>query len=162
ATVRGVARDFQAITQSDLLEVLDRNGRLLASVGRSSATHSTRDPLVRHALEGEPASGILVEKETQFQATVTPAVAGGPGGGALVLGAEIGESLASRLRGLTHSEVTFASGDKATGSTVSEDADRAALVDALHDLDLDAQGDGLTEVRGGSSTYLTLVRRIPG
>lgn len=161
ATVRGVARDFQAITQSDLLEVLDRNGRLLTSVGRSSSNHS-RDPLVRRALEGEPASGILVEDDTQFQATVTPVLAGGRVVGALVLGAEIGESLASRLRGLTHSEVTFASGDKTTGSTVSEDSDRAALLGALRDLDLDAQGDRLTDVRGGSSTFLTLVRRIPG
>src|SRR5436309_1005715 len=58
ATVRGVARDFQAITQSDLMEVLDRKGHVLASVGPSSSTHATRDPLVGRALEGEAASGI--------------------------------------------------------------------------------------------------------
>ena len=162
ATVRGVARDFHAITQSDLLEVLDRNGRLLASVGRLSSTHATRERLVRRALEGETTSGILVEKEAQFQATVTPVVAGGRVVGALVLGAEIGESLASQLRGLTHSEVTFVSGAQPTGSTVTEDSDRGALMDAVGSADLDSQGDALTEVHGGSATYLTLVRRIPG
>ena len=162
ATVRGVARDFQAITQSDLLEVLDRNGHLLASVGRSSSTHATRTALVRRALEGEAASGILVEKDTHFQATVTPVVAGGRVVGALVLGAEIGEALAARLRGLTHSDVTFVSGSQATGTTVAEDSDRAALMDALGELDLDGQNDGLMEVEGGSATYLTLARRIPG
>lgn len=161
ATVRGVARDFHAITQSDLLEVLDRNGRLLASVGRLSSTHATRERLVRHALEGEPASGILVEKEAQLQATVTPVVAGGRVVGALVLGAEIGEALASRLRGLTHSEVTFVSGQQPTGSTVTEDADRGALMDAVLEADLDGEEDALSEVHGGSATYLTLVRRIP-
>jgi signal transduction histidine kinase len=162
ATVRGVARDFHAITQSDLLEVLDRNGRLLASVGRSASTPATRAHLVRRALEGEPASGILVEKDAQFQATVTPVVAGGRVVGVLVLGAEIGEGLASRLRGLTHSEVTFVSDHQPTGSTVAEDSDRAALMDAVQTADLDSQGDALTEVEGGSATYLTLVRRIPG
>jgi len=33
---------------------------------------------------------------------------------------------------------------------------------AVGESDLDAQGDALTEVAGGSATYLTLVRRIPG
>ena len=33
ATVRGMANDFNAITQTTLFEVFDRHGRLLASVG---------------------------------------------------------------------------------------------------------------------------------
>jgi len=162
ATVRGVARDFQAITQSDLLEILDRNGRLLASVGRSSSRSSPHTPLVRRALEGEATSGILVEKDAHFQVTVTPVVAERRVVGVLVLGEEIGETLASRLRGMTHSEVTFVSAGMTTGSTVAEDSDRRALMDALAHVDADSAGDGLMEVRGGSATYLTLVRRIPG
>ena len=35
ATVTGVARDFSAITKTDLFEVLDVNGALIASVGRA-------------------------------------------------------------------------------------------------------------------------------
>jgi signal transduction histidine kinase len=162
ATVRGVARDFHAITQSDLMEVLDRSGRLLASVGRSSSSHANRQPLVRRALQGEPASGILVEDDGQFQATVTPVIAGGQVVGVLVLGAEIGEALATRLRVLTHSEVTFVSGDRPTGSTVTEDSDRKALMDTMQDVHLDPKQDALTEIRGGSATFLTLMRRIPG
>ncbi|TMQ71031.1 MAG: hypothetical protein E6K80_06770, partial [Candidatus Eisenbacteria bacterium] len=162
ATVRAVGRDSHAITQSVLLEVLDRKGHLLASVGPASSSAATRTALVRRALEGEAASGMLVEKDTHFQATITPVVAGGQVVGALALGAEIGESLAAQLRGLTQSEVTFVSGSQATGTTLMEDSDRIALLNALQHLDVDQQGDALTEVRGGSATYLTLVRRIPG
>ena len=162
ATVRGVAKDFHDITQSDLFEVVDRSGHLLASVGRTPSAPASRAALVHHALGGEPASGVLVEKDTHFQATVTPVVAGGRVVGALVLGAEIGGTLAERLRGLTHSDVTFISGDHATGTTLSVPADRTALMDALGSLDLSSGDDGLMEVRGSSANYLTLVRRIPG
>jgi signal transduction histidine kinase len=162
ATVHGVARDFQAITQSDLFEVLDRRGRLLASVGPLKSTSDARSTLVRRALHGEVASGVLVEQRAHFQATVTPVVAGGRVVGVLVLGAEIGEELAARLRGLTHSEVTFVSAGRATGSTLSDSGDRGPLLAALADVSFDPQGDALTEVRGSSATYLTLVRRIPG
>src|SRR5262252_2227058 len=128
ATVNGVARDFQAITQSDLFEVLDRRGRMLASVGPLRSTASARSALVRSALRGEVASGVLVEERAHFQATVTPVVAGRRVVGVLVLGAEIGEELAARLRGLTHSEVTFVSEGRATGSTLSDGGDRAPLL----------------------------------
>jgi signal transduction histidine kinase len=162
ATVRGVAKDFHDITLSDLFEVVDRSGHLLASVGRASSVPASRAVLVARALRGQPASGVLIEKDAHFQATVTPVVAGGRVVGALVLGAEIGGALAGRLRGLTHSDVTFVSGDHATGSTLSDPSDRAALLDALGSLDLGAGSDRLIEVQGGSARYLTLVRRIPG
>jgi signal transduction histidine kinase len=161
ATVRGVAHDFHAITHSDLFEVVDRRGKLLASVGNSSSSAPIRAALVNRALRGEAASGVLVEKNGHFQVTVTPVVAGDRVVGALVLGAEIGEALAARLRGLTHSEVTFVSGQLPTGSTL-EMEDRGHLMAALESLDLQGQGDGLMEVKGSSAMYLTLVRRIPG
>jgi signal transduction histidine kinase len=162
ATVRGVARDFHAITQSDLFEVLDHRGRLLASVGRASSSHATRAALMARALRGEAITGMLVERNAHFQVTVTPVVAGGRVVGVLVLGAEIGESLASRLRGLTHSEVTFVSGRLPTGSTLAEIEDRGDLMATLESVAIDERGDQLTEVRNGGATYLTLVRRIPG
>ena len=46
ATVRGVARDFNQITQSDLFEVLDARGNPVASVGRESSTERGRAPLL--------------------------------------------------------------------------------------------------------------------
>jgi signal transduction histidine kinase len=165
ATVRGVAQDFHDITQSDLFEVLDRRGGLLASVGRASSSAKTRDALVRAALPGRLQSGILVEEQHHFQVTVTPVVAGGRVVGALVLGAEIGSSLARRLRGLTHSEVTFVSGVQNTGSTLIDSRDRQILLRALEKVELgDGENEdrGLLELQGAAVTYLTLVRRIPG
>jgi signal transduction histidine kinase len=165
ATVRGVARDFHDITQSDLFEVLDRGGQILASVGQASSAEETREPLVRAALPGRPQSGILVEREHHFQVTVTPVVAGGRVVGALVLGEEIGTALARRLRGLTHSEVSFVSSDKSTGSTLSDPRERAILLRALQGLDLEGaepEHSSLIEVQTPAVTYLTLVRRIPG
>ncbi len=165
ATVRGVARDFQAITQSDLFEVTDRQGRVIASVGRAASTPSSRGVLVRRALGGRAQTGLLVERDRHYQVTVTPALAGGHVVGALVLGAEIGGRLAGRLRGLTHSEVTFVSGHVATGSTLAEPADREAVLQAAEGLEDGPRTlgqDTILEVQGASRTYLTLVQRIPG
>ena len=159
----GVARDFNTITRADLFEVIDGKGRLLASVGRGSSTRLSREPLIRRALEGRAVSGILVERQADYQVTVTPVFAHGRVIGGLLLGARIGQPLARRLRDLTRSEVTFVSGRRSVGTTL-EDADRDALLLALKG---GPRGDSLAvsellEVKGGAAqTYLTLVRRIP-
>ena len=44
ATVRGMAHDFNGITQADVFEVFDRRGRLVASVGDVPAADSSRRP----------------------------------------------------------------------------------------------------------------------
>jgi len=165
ATVRGVAKDFHQIMKSDLFEVIDRRGRLLASVGSSSSSAASRRALVRGALAGNSRTGLLVEGHRHYQVTVTPVFAGGRVVGALALGARIGVALAGRLRGLTHSEVTFVSGEVATGTTLAEPGDREAVLAAVRRLDAagdDLAKDNVLEVRGVSSTYVTLVRRIPG
>ena len=161
ATVQGVARDFNLITRADLFEVVDGQGRLLATVGRGSSTRGSRDPLVRAALEGRGASGILVGP-ADYQVTVTPVFAHGHVIGGLLLGARIGQPLARRLRDLTRSEVTFVSGRRSVGSTL-EDADREATLRALRGR---ARADSvpqseLLEIKAPSSTFLTLVRPIP-
>ena len=162
ATVQGVARDFNTITRADLFEVIDGKGRLLASVGRGSSTRSSREPLSRRSLEGRAVSGILVERQADYQVTVTPVFAHGRVIGGLVLGARIGQPLARRLRDLTRSEVTFVSGRRSVGTTL-EDPDRDALLQTLehrpHGASLAASE--LLEVRAAAQTYLTLVRPIP-
>jgi signal transduction histidine kinase len=164
ATVQGVARDFNNITRADLFEVVDGRGRLLATVGRGSSSRASRDPLVRPALEGRATSDILVERQADYQLTVTPVFAHGRVIGALLLGARIGQPLARRLRDLTRSEVTFVSGRRSIGTTL-EDGDRDALLQALRErtrtrADSLAQSEVLV-VKAPSQTYLTLVRPIP-
>lgn len=162
ATIQGVARDFNNITRADLFEVVDGQGRLLASVGRGSSTRSGREGLIRPVLDGRANSGILVERHADYQVTVTPVFAHGRVIGGLLLGARIGQPLARRLRDLTRSEVTFVSGRRSVGSTL-EDTDRDALLLALKSRarrDTLAESEVL-EVKAASQTYVTLVRPIP-
>ena len=161
-TVRGVASDFNTITRSDLFEVVNANGRLLASVAGGHSSRATREPLVRDALDGRSRSGILVEGSAHYQATVTPIRAHGRVVGALLLGARVGEPLARRLRNMTRSEVTFIHNRGSIGSTL-DGPRRAALLDALA-----AQPGGgvpahstMLEMKIGSESYVTLVRPIP-
>jgi signal transduction histidine kinase len=164
ATVRGVARDFQQITHSDLFEVVDRQGRLITTVGDARSSAAGREQFVPAALKGSPRAGLLVEGDRHYQLTVTPVLAGGRVVGALLLGANIGAPLASRLRALTHSEVTFVSGDSITGSTLTEPDERESVLETLRQQR--AHGDSLgqeniLEIHAASGTYVTLFRSIP-
>src|SRR5436190_3080696 len=164
ATVRGVALDFHAITRSDLFDVVDRNGVLIAAVGPSTSSAASRSALVRAALKGRPHSGVLVEPYAHFQVTAMPVIAGGRVVGALLVGANIGGPLASRLRTLTQSDVTFISGGKVTGSTLNA-RDREAILKAMSRIVLTSKqssGESIVELQGGSETYLSLVRPLPG
>jgi hypothetical protein len=164
ATVRGVALDFHAIVRSDLFDVVDRSGVLIAAVGPSTSNAASRSALVHAALKGHPHSGILVEPTAHFQVTAMPVIAGGRVVGALLVGADIGGPLASRLRTLTQSAVTFISGGKVTGSTLNA-RDREAILNAMSRIVLTSKqssGESIVELRGGSETYLSLVRPLPG
>jgi signal transduction histidine kinase len=163
ATVRGVARDFNTITRTDLFEVLDRRGRRLASVGRMESSRPARQPLLDEAVRGAPAAGILVEEARHFQVTATPVVSQGRVAGVLLLGSLIGEPLARELRELTRSEVTFLSHGKTTGSTFAKPVDRTAVLEAAARMipALPDSGAHVEEVPLHGESYLTLVRRIP-
>ena len=165
-TVAGVARDFNTIAHADLLVVLDEKGRPVASVGSQNAPGVQDADFVRHALHGQATSGIVVAQPLHFQGTATPVLAGGRVVGVLVLGASIGQELAAKLRALTRSEVSFVSAGALSGSTLTSDADRRALLGFLTTPGPSAPGrassNGLLEIRGGHDTYLSLVRAIPG
>lgn len=165
ATVEGVARDFHSIARTDLFEVFSTDGALVASVGRARSPGAAGDSLVREALAGRVADGVVGQEGTHFQAVVTPVSARGRVVGALLLGSEIGPALAQRLRALTRCEVTFASGGRATGSTLEKPEDLAAALAAVLAAE-DARGtapDGHGEVfeRAGAETWLTRVGALP-
>jgi signal transduction histidine kinase len=165
ATVAGVARDFNAITQADLFEVTDARGQMLAAVGRDVSVPGDRDALVREALSGRPVSGILTEPDAHYQVSVAPVYAGGRPVGALLLGARIGADLADRLRQLTRSEVTFVSQRAITGSTLEDGEARDGVVAAISNLDdvslSQARTGTILELHEGGHQHLTLVRSLP-
>ncbi len=165
ATVSGVARDFNTLTASDVFEVLDAEGRLMASVSREVLADDGRRALFAAARSGRPASGVVVERDAHYQVAMTPVFAGGRVVGALLLGARIGDELAERLESFTRSEVTFLAGATPTVSTLAHAEDRAALVDAMPRIDAGlATGPAagtVLQIHSGSDVYLTLARVIP-
>lgn len=166
ATVSGVARDFAAITGADVFEVLDRQGRAVASVGREALAPATRRALAPPALAGRPTTDVVVQNNTHFQVSLTPVLAGGRVVGVLVLGLRVGQDLAEQLRAFTRSEVTFLVGSRPTISTLERPADLERLQQAL----TGGGGAGarqpgrsgtLFEIRTPDDDVLTLWRAIP-
>ena len=180
ATVERVSRDFNEITHADIFQVVDRRGRLLATVGHAAPSAGAREAVLAEALAGRQVAGILVEGTRQFQVTVMPVRVERSVQGALILGAAIGPSLAHELHVLTQSEVTFLSNGMVTGSSFSEQAIQrnvlAALARQPDFSSLATSGrsfgtrtgpnrsgaaDGVVELPSASGTFLTLARGIP-
>lgn len=166
ATVSGVARDFNEIVETDLFEVMDADGNLVASVGHASSGGEERTRLVLLALTGRPVSAILLQSDGQFQVTVTPVVAGGRIVGVLLLGSRIGRDLALQFEELTRSHVSFVSDTTLTATTLERREDRRALLDLLTRAQSGRpevfQSSTVLEVRGAGQRMLTLVRQLPG
>ena len=162
ATVRQVATDFHATTPTDVFEVLDARGRVVASVGRATSTRDGRTWIAALAAKGRQGEGMLVEHEAQYQVTLTPVHAGGVLVGSLLLGSEAGSALAHELRTLTRSEVTFISRGRVTGTTLENPADVSAVLAAIHSPGghPHVDRDQTLSVRGASGTFLTLVRPL--
>jgi signal transduction histidine kinase len=166
ATVKGMAHDFNAITRTDLFEVVDRRGRIMASVGSAHSSRAARDALVKQALKGRLVQGILVEDSLHFQIAIAPVRADGVVCGALILGAPIGRELALHMQRQMRCEVTFLSGRRLTGTTLSVPGHLSALFRTLEDVDTGPHSDldrsGVIPVKAPGTTFLTLVRRLPG
>ena len=166
ATVSGVATEFNQITESELFEVTDVKNRTLASVGRTAVAQSSRAALVKRALKGHSATGVLIDSDQHYLVSVTPVMAGGRIVGTLLLGEGIGRDLALKLRNLTRSEVTFLCGRSVTGTTLGSDAERATAFAALDRLRVPvrnaAESGHVFEVVGPQERYLTIAAPIPG
>jgi len=169
ATVAGVARDFNLPGQTDLFEVMDGKGRLLATVGPEASDRRARAGLVAQALGGRAAVGILtgnLAEARHYQAQVVPVAVGGRIVGALLLGERIDDGFARDLRELTRSQVTFVSGATITGTTLGQDEDRGAVLEALTSPAVGPTGGldrgVLSEVRVRGHVEITLARALPG
>jgi signal transduction histidine kinase len=166
ATVRATARDFSALAPSDLFEVFDRRGERLASVGPARTARDTRMPLMRRALRGEVAEGVLVQGRVPFQVVCMPIVADGRRAGVLLMGRALDQALAQELRGMMRCEVSFVDRGDIVGTTLEVASDRGALQRALAGMDLGPaaalERAPVRRVAGPHLTHLTLVRHVPG
>ncbi len=165
-TVAGVAQDFNTVTRQDLFEVLDDQGRLIATADPRDVPPPLPGRMLVQARAGQQLSGLIVRGGRAYQVSLSPAYVGGRVAGWLLLGARVGQPLAERLRDLTRSEVTFISQGRSGGSTLSEHGDLAALLGSLSGHRPPSAGSTgspeVFEVRGGNQRYLTLSRPMPG
>jgi hypothetical protein len=125
--VASAARSFNAITSSEVFEILDPEGRIVASVGPRVLDPRVRRRLARAALTGSAGASLESLQDAQYQVVATPVMRESAVVGILLLGSRIGVTLAQQLRAFTRSEVTFFSGQVQTVSTLSRSEDRDAL-----------------------------------
>lgn len=162
-TVAGVARSFAAITRTDLFEVYDARGRLIASAGPEESDERTRAAVIRPALTGRLQTAVLSANDRHHQVAATPVVAGGRVVGSLLLGDRIGRAAAEELRDLTRSEVTFFTKKIITSTTLDHDEDRLALLRGLNAVrGRLASGGTVVEIRARGQVRLTLIDQLPG
>jgi len=166
ATVRGMAKDFNRITQAELFEVFDRQGRNVASVGAIRSSPGSRASFVRRALKGEAAVSVIVEGGVQYQVSTTPVRSDGQVVGVLMLGSEVGQRLARTMRGQMRCEVSFVSGGAITSTTLEDPVDRRALLDRVAKALAGARGNvraiGRLDVKGANLSYVTVLQPMPG
>jgi two-component system sensor histidine kinase BaeS len=163
-TMRGMAEDFNRFTELEVFEVIDRRGRTLASVGEVKTQAGARDSLVTEGRAGRNASAVVMIGGNQYQLSATPIRADRRIVGVLLLGSEIGATLARELRAQMRSEVTFLADGAITASTLPENRDRGGLLEAIAAADQSEplESRGAFKVHGQELTYVTVVRRIPG
>jgi signal transduction histidine kinase len=166
ATVRGMARDFNLITKTEIFEVLDRRGRRLASAGSVSTNSGSRDALISEAYRGRVIVGVIVQDDLQYQVCATPVRADGRVVGVLLLGSEIGQRISGLLRSQMRSEITLVAHGRVLVSTLGRQADRDALAARLAPFrshsDTDPRSLGVVSVRARDRNWLTVIRPLPG
>jgi signal transduction histidine kinase len=159
ATVAGVAREFNLITRADLFEVFGANGALIASVGPERSEGAAPRALVANALSEHRRAAVLSASGQLYQAITVPVLAGGRVVGVLLLGKDIGQEFASRLRDLTRSEVTFLAGSSITETTLGDGPDRTAVLAAFKRRG--AAEATIFVLSGHTHRYVTLLRPLP-
>ena len=133
-TVEPVAAEYQRELRSDLFLVTDSTGRLLASIFTGPPDpRLIALPTIRDALEGREGTTFWLGPEGILQVVSVP-IAVGPAPsdvlGTLSVGFLLGQSLATRLKKLTGSEIAFAAAGTVTASTLPAES-RSALVPLL-------------------------------
>lgn len=165
ATVRGMARDLNGITQSDVFEVFDRRGRRLASEGPRATTPGARAELVREALEGREVTRVLPVGTRLVQLTAVPVRADRRVVGVLLIGSDVDGALAREVRLLLRGEVSFLAHGRITATTLERGADRAAVERLMGTMSEAGDGPGqLDAVRleADGASYLAIAFPLPG
>lgn len=159
ATMAGVAKDFHRITHTDVFEVADERGAIVASVGAVPLEAKPRAALLKAAMAGRTESRAIAQRGTHVLLMARPVIADRRVVGALLMGTEVGGALATRLRDLTSSEVTFLLDGSVTRSTLGRPEDRKAALRMAEQADRST--DSAHTAIGREGPWIALARPLP-
>jgi len=153
-TVRPVVEDLKARVRPDFLEVADKSGNILASLG------GPLDPVGSEAqgraLRGDEVLTFRTAARGVLQVITVPIVVGPVPQetlGTLSLGFALDDGLAQQFKGVTDSEVAFAFGGRVRASTLPGRDD--ALLSTL------IGPEGVASVTLDGNEYVAMSRRLP-
>jgi len=155
-TVGPVAAEYQRQLGSDLFLVTDPSGRVLASIPDEELGPQVASlPTIREARAGRESATFWLAPQGILQVVSVPiAVGAAPPDilGTLSVGFLLGDTLATRLKTLTGSEIAFAVGGRIVAST---------LPAAARGTDVPQVGTrGISRISVGGSEYLALLRPL--
>jgi len=148
ATIEPIALDYLARARAALLFVADREGRVLARVGRPAPGA----PEVAAALAGRESARFEAAEDAVVRIVTVPIPLEPDILGALGLGFFVDEAEAARLKAATDSEVAIVKGGRVRASTLDRGQD-AALAAA-------AAEQGVRTIQLGGEKWLALARPL--
>jgi signal transduction histidine kinase len=136
ATIQDASRDVWQLTTSDLLVLVDRNGKVVALHTKSTAfSRDEAEHYFERSLHEEDSSHWWFGAHHLYQTFVQPVYFGsktdGPLLGFLIIGYEIDDRLAREVSKVSASQVAFSYGDEIVATTLTPEQAQTAGVRAL-------------------------------
>jgi signal transduction histidine kinase len=136
ATIQDASKDVWQLTGSDLLVLVDRNGKVVALHTKSEGlTRPAAQKYFERSLNEEDSSHWWFGDHHLYQTFVQPVYFGskteGPLLGFLIIGYEIDDRLAREVSKVSASQVAFSYGDEIVATTLTSDQVHSAGVRAL-------------------------------
>jgi len=136
ATIQDASKDVWQLTGSDLLVLVDRNGKVVALHTKSEGlTRDAAQKYFERSLNEEDSSHWWFGDHHLYQTFVQPVYFGskteGPLLGFLIIGYEIDDRLAREVSKVSASQVAFSYGDEIVATTLTSDQVHSAGVRAL-------------------------------
>jgi signal transduction histidine kinase len=136
ATIQDASKDVWQLTGSDLLVLVDRNGKVVALHTKSEGlTREASQKYFERSLNEEDSSHWWFGDHHLYQTFVQPVYFGskteGPLLGFLIIGYEIDDRLAREVSKVSASQVAFSYGDEIVATTLTSDQVHSAGVRAL-------------------------------
>jgi signal transduction histidine kinase len=136
ATIQDASKDVWQLTGSDLLVLVDRNGKVVALHTKSEGlTREAAQKYFERSLNEEDSSHWWFGDHHLYQTFVQPVYFGskteGPLLGFLIIGYEIDDRMAREVSKVSASQVAFSYGDEIVATTLTSDQVHSAGVRAL-------------------------------